>query len=239
MHRRQYGLPVAASLLALCVVSRPGTFGQSDRLLAAVDHLVYAAPDLDRGIDQVEALLGLRASPGGQHPGRGTRNALLSLGAGAYLEIIGPDPDRPPPPQPRPFGIDHLDEPRLVTWAAKAQGFEQLARNAERAGVKLGEVIAGSRQRTDGVVLSWRYTDPRTVVADGVVPFFIDWGTTPHPARSAAPGASLVTLRAEHPDGPRVQSALSRLGIDLVVQRGPRATLIAVIAGPRGRVELR
>lgn len=229
----------AASLAAACVVTVSGAFAQPDSVLSAVDHLVYATPDLRVGIDRIEKLLGVRASPGGQHPGRGTRNALLSLGAGSYLEIIGPDPDQPAPAQPRPFGIDDLREPRLVTWAAKAKGFEQLARNARRAGVQLGEVIAGSRQRTDGVLLSWRYTDPRTVVEDGVVPFFIDWGTTPHPSVTAAPGASLVTLRAEHPDAQRVQRALSQLGIDLVVQRGPRAALIAVVSSPRGRIELR
>jgi hypothetical protein len=230
---------LAASLAALVVLAVTGSFAQSDRLLAAVDHLVYATPDLQLGIDRIEKLLGVRASPGGQHPGRGTRNALISLGAGAYLEIIGPDPEQPAPAQARPFGIDDLEEPRLVAWAAKGTGLEQLARDAARGGVTLGEVISGSRRRTDGVVLSWRYTDPRTVVADGIVPFFIDWGKTPHPAASAARGASLVARRAEHPDAPRVQTARGRLGVDLTVRQGPRAALIAVVSGPRGRVELR
>jgi hypothetical protein len=211
----------------------------SGGLLATVDHLVYATPELQVGVDRVERVLGVRATPGGQHLGRGTRNALLSLGLGTYLEIIGPDPEQPIPAQPRPFGIDDLKEPRLVTWAAKGKELEQLASDAGRRGVKLGEVISGSRQRADGVVLSWRYTDPRAIVAGGVVPFFIDWGKTPHPAGTATQGASLIGLRAEHPDSEEVQKALSQLGLALRVQPGPRAAIIATISSPRGLVELR
>lgn len=236
---RPASIAVAAVLAALCAWAAARASAQSDALLAAVDHLVYATPDLQAGIDRIERLLGVRASPGGQHPGRGTRNALVSLGAGTYLEIVGPDPDQPPPAQPRPFAIDDLKEPRLMAWAAKGTGLEQLARDAARGGVTLGEVIAGSRRRTDGVMLTWRYTDPRTVVADGLVPFFIDWGSTPHPAVSAAQGASLVALRAEHPDPLRVQNALRQVRIELAVGRGPRPALVAVVSGPRGRVELR
>jgi hypothetical protein len=88
-------------------------------------------------------------------------------------------------------------------------------------------------------MLTWRYTDPRTLVADGIVPFFIDWGTTPHPAATAAGGASLVALRAEHPDVESVQRAISALGLSLRVQKGPRAALVAIISSPRGQVELR
>jgi hypothetical protein len=200
---------------------------------------VYATPDLLFGIETIEKLFGVRAIPGGQHPGRGTRNALVSLGPGIYLEIIGPDPAEPPPAQLRPFGIDELTEPRLVTWVAKGKNLESFAKEAARAGIKLGKVIDGSRQRTDGVVLSWRYTDPRTVVFDGLVPFFIDWGKTPHPAGAATSGPSLIGLRAEHPHPQSVQKALDTLGLDLRVQRGSRPALIATIDTPRGRVELR
>jgi glyoxalase-like protein len=232
---------LAASFVALFGVMVAGSVTQigSGGLPGTVDHLVYATPDLQAGVERVEKMLGVRATAGGRHPGRGTRNALLSLGPGTYMEIIGPDPEQPAPARARPFGIDGLKEPRLVTWAAKGKDLEQLASEAGRRGVKLGEVIAGSRQRADGVVLSWRYTDPHTVVADGIVPFFIDWGKTPHPAATATQGASLLGLRAEHPDPAQVQQALSQLGIDLRVKRGPRAALIATISGPRGQVELR
>jgi hypothetical protein len=227
---------LAASGLSVAVGASQTAAGG---VLTRVDHLVYATPQLQRGIDRIQQLLGLNAAPGGQHPGRGTRNALVALGPSSYLEIIGPDPDQPAPAQPRPFGIDDLREPRLVTWAAKGRDLESLARDAVGDGVKLGEVIAGSRRRADGVLLTWRYTDPRTVVADGVVPFVIDWGETPHPSGTATPGASLVGLRAEHPNPQPAQDALKRLGLELRVDRGTRAGLVATIDSPRGRVELR
>ena len=234
-------LPIALVVLLLVALMPVGSVAQvqSGRLLAAVDHLVYATPDLHTGVERIEKLLGVKASPGGQHPGRGTRNALLSLGPMSYLEIIGPDPEQPPPALPRPFGIDDLKEPRLTTWAAKGANLERLAADASRGGVKLGEVIGGSRRRADGVMLSWRYTDPRTIVEGGVVPFFIDWGTTPHPSSTATPGASLLALRAEHPEASRIQAAMTRLGLDLRVDPGPRPALIATVRGPTGTVELR
>jgi hypothetical protein len=89
------------------------------------------------------------------------------------------------------------------------------------------------------VVLSWRFTDPRTVAFDGLVPFFIDWGITPHPASASTSRASLIALRAEHPHPEPVQKALDKLGLDLRVQRGPRPALIATVDTPHGRVELR
>jgi Glyoxalase-like domain len=225
--------------LALITTGAGATQKGAAELLAKVDHLVYATPDLNRGVEEIEKILGVRATPGGQHPGRGTRNALITLGPAIYLEIIAPDPEQPPPKTPRPFGIDGLKESRLVAWAAKGSDLERLGDEAARKGARLGEVMSGSRRRTDGVLLSWRYTDPQTVLADGLVPFFIDWGQSPHPARTAAQGASLIALRAEHPDAQRVQRLLNELGLDLPVQTGAAPALVATIDSPRGRVELR
>ena len=204
-----------------------------------VDHLVFATPNLQAGIDAIEKLLGVRATPGGEHPGRGTRNALVALGHDAYIEIIGPDPQQRGPAQPRPFGIDQLTSPRLVTWSARESDLAGLSKRAAQAGVQLGDLAAGSRRRPDGVLLSWNYTDPRTVVADGIVPFFIDWGKTPHPAASAVQGGALVDLVAEHPAPDGVAKALRAVGLNLAVRSGQHPALRATIDTARGPVELR
>ncbi len=206
---------------------------------STVDHLVYATPDLDRGIAEIEQLLGVRASAGGQHPGRGTRNALLALGPASYLEIIAPDPEQPPPAQGRAFRIDNLKQSRLVTWAAKGQHLEELRKEAAVNGISLGHVLPGSRRRLDGVTLSWQFTNPDAWLADGIVPFFIDWGESPHPAGIAAAGLTLLELSAEHPDANGVSLTLQSLGLEMPVRSAPAPALIAVIQGPLGRVELR
>ena len=203
-----------------------------------VDHLVYATPDLDLGVDRIERLLGIRATPGGQHPGAGTRNALIALGPDVYLEIVGPDSEQPEPAQPRWFRIDELAAPKLVTWAAKSNDIARTNDAPRQFGIQLGDAVAGSRRRADGVLLAWHYTDPRTSLAEGIIPFFIDWGTTPHPAASAAQGASLQNLRAEHPDPEPVRQIARQLGLDLQIDRGSEPRLIATIASPRGTVTL-
>ena len=113
--------------------------------------------------------------------------------------------------------------------------------DAERKGVPVGEVRPGSRKRPDGVLLSWNVTDSSAASdpAGGLVPFFIDWGSSPHPSQTAPRGASLAALRAEHPNAARVQEMLRKLGLALPVTSGAAPALVAIIEGPRGRVELR
>lgn len=204
----------------------------------SVDHLVYATPDLTRGIDELHELLGVRATLGGQHPGLGTRNALIALGPDSYIEIVAPDPAQATPTTPRWFGIDELEHSRLTTWAAKATDLAALRMRAVQNGIPLGELATGKRRRPDGVELSWQLTDPRASVGDGVVPFFIDWGDSPHPAQTAAKGATFVGLRTEHPDASKVQRVLEQLDLSVAVRRGAKAALIATIDSPRGRIEV-
>jgi hypothetical protein len=225
--------------LTFATLSAMGRAQPAQSPLVRLDHLVYATPDLQLGIDTIEQRLGVKATPGGQHPGLGTRNALVALGPTSYLEIIGPDPEQPKPTGPRRFGIDDLQAPRIVRWVVKTSELASVSEKAAKAGIKLGGLAIGSRRRPDGVVLTWRYTDPATVIADGLVPFFIDWGTSPHPALTAAPGATVVQLRAEHPDAVRVRRMLGQLGVELPVTQASAPAIIATIESPRGRVELR
>jgi hypothetical protein len=207
--------------------------------LPQVDHLVYATPDLEASIEELKGILGVQAIPGGRHPAWRTRNALISLGEKTYLEIIGPDPEQPAPDEPRPFDIDRLQAPQLVTWAVHRADLRQVADEAKRHGVNLGVVLSGSRGRPDGVLLSWELTDPFQPRANGIVPFFIDWGETPHPAGSLTRCCSLVDLCAEHPEAEQVQVMLDSIGLCLRVAKGLVPALIACISVPGGTVELR
>jgi hypothetical protein len=204
-----------------------------------LDHLVYGVPHLERGIELLEAKLGVRAAPGGRHEGRGTHNALLGLGDGQYLEIIARDPGQPEPLNPRPFGLDSLVEPRLITWAAKAPGIEERVARARAAGYDPGEAVSMGRLRPDGVQLRWKLTARRDETFGGIVPFLIDWGDTPHPAATAPSGCELVALRAEHPGPPAIKAALEALGVELEVTRGTRPALVALVRTPHGVIELR
>jgi len=211
----------------------------SEALPSNVDHLVYATPDLAAGVAHVEKLLGVKAVPGGQHPGWGTRNALIGLGDQTYLEIIGPDPDQPKPAQPRRFGIDDLKAPRLVTWAAKGADLQSIVASTKARRIDLGQVQSGSRRRPDGVLLSWQLTVSASLNGDGIVPFFIDWGATPHPASALPKGCKLIGLRAVHPNPERVHAMLVGIGLNVPVEAGAAPALIALISTPRGDVELR
>ncbi len=204
-----------------------------------LDHLVYAAPDLEAAVNELEQRLGVRPAPGGKHPQWGTKNFLLALGPKAYLEIIGPDPEAAAPAGPRPFGIDGSTEPRLATWVARpAGGMDAAVANAKAAGYDPGPITDGRRERPDGVVLQWRLTPPNVSKGDGILPFLIEWGDCPHPAESTPKGCTLVDLRATHPEADVLQPILRALGTDLNVHYGDAAMLMAIIDTPNGRREL-
>lgn len=139
-----------------------------------VDHLVYAAPDLEMGVNALAELLGARAAPGGKHIGLGTHNALLGLGEVTYIEVIAPDPEQPKPERPLPFGLATVHEPRLATFAVRTKDIDALVASARKAGYDPGAVIDMSRARPDGVTLKWRLAFHEQMPGGGVIPFVID-----------------------------------------------------------------
>lgn len=202
-----------------------------------IDHLVYATPDVDETVEALNELLGVRAVTGGSHPGRGTRNALIGLGPRCYLEIVGPDLAQPAQPGPRWFLIDSLKAPRLVAWAVRDAGLEERCKEAALASLAVGPIVEGSRRRPDGQLLSWRFTDPMVRPADGVVPFFIDWGTGPHPADLLPQEARLIELRVQHPESDPL-AFVKTLGTSASVFSAEPANLSATLETPRGAVNL-
>lgn len=204
-----------------------------------IDHLIYVVPDLEKGIDDMETLLGIRAVMGGSHPGIGTRNAMIALSENTYMELFAPDPAQIEYFKPRPFGMDDLDGPKLVGWAAKGTDLAKLSALSLTNELSLGKVMDAHRKTAEGKDLNWNFTNPRIVLGDGLVPFFINWGKSEHPAVAAAKGAKLIKLRAEHPNPKLISTLAAELGVELSVSKGDAPMLIATLDSPNGIIELK
>lgn len=206
-----------------------------------IDHLVIAVPELGEGVRWFEALTGVEAAPGGAHEGMGTHNSLLSLGD-SYLEIIAIDPDQPPPETPRPFGVDDVTEPTLVTFAVRPESsgtrISTVVDSARASGWDPGDAWSMSRLKQDGSRLEWSLTPPLQGL-DGAVPFIIDWGDAPHPATSTPAGVTLEDFIVTHPRAGEVAAAYNALGLAVPVVERPAIRLTAQLQTPKGRISLR
>ena len=204
-----------------------------------IDHLVYATANLADSVDELNSRFGVALTPGGRHVRFGTRNFLADLGDSRYLEVIGPDPEQPTPDGPRPFSIDNLTGPRLVTWAARVKNLDEAVRRAQTAGCDPGPIIAMSRDSPDGARLRWRMAlPPAAGELGGLVPLLIDWADAAHPSQTAASGMRLLSLTGFHPDVARIQQCLTALGEELDIQKRFEPGLRAVLATPAGEVDL-
>lgn len=201
-----------------------------------LDHILLGSPDLESGIDFVEKHTGVRATFGGVHPGRGTRNALLSLGERRYLEIIAPDPAQPGVKNPIASNLHSLAEPRLVGWAAHPGSITAYAEKLRAAGIGFDGPTPGSRKRPDGQVLKWQIVSLADT-ASGLLPFFIEWSQdSVHPSVDAPSGCSLLSFAAETPDPEKLTVKLKSLNLDLPVNKREKPRLHAVISGPKGNL---
>lgn len=207
---------------------------------ADLDHILLGANDLDRGIDWMQERSGVRAIFGGVHPGRGTRNALLSLGPCRYLEIIAPDPQQASatPGSEMANRLGALQEPRLIAWAAHTDDLASLVQKAAAAGVAIENPRDGSRVRPDGKTLRWRSFALKNDF-DGVLPFFIEWDRSSiHPSQDASSGCTLQHFLIESPAMKDVQMVAGRLGLEVELKPAKAPVLRARIIGKRGAFEI-
>lgn len=202
-----------------------------------LDHLMWGAPSLDSGMAEAERLFGVAAAPGGVHPGLGTRNALLSLGGHTYLEIIAPDPEQD---LAGTLGgrLATLAEPGLITWAARAPGLAALAGRAEKLGLGVRGPVPTTRAAPDGSTLSWELLFLGGHPFGSLLPFFIDWLDTPHPAATNPLAGSFQRLEIRTPDADPLNRLFGELGLSLRAEEGVRAELSAVVGTDHGPVRL-
>ncbi len=215
-----------------------------------LDHLSFAAgPEgLSSTTSRLGEQLGASFVDGGFHPRFGTRNAILPLRGGQYLEVV-----------------EVLDHP-----AAEKAPFGQAVRARSSAGggwlgwvvavadltpyeQRLGRVaVDGSRYRPDGAQLRWQQLGVQGLQSDPALPFFVHWLSDPdsHPSTPASdaqpagrpPAVALSRLEiAGHSDqveqwlGGAVDRVLTDVEVDWVApsgQPGITAVVFATDAGP-------
>ena len=204
----------------------------------ALDHLVYATPNLHSTVRDLSDQLGVTPSPGGRHVGRGTRNYLLGLAEGSYLEVIGPDRDQDDFTGTRPFGMNTLERPRLLAWAVRVTDIDAYVRRAQASGYDPGPVRDMSRVTPDGERLSWRLTETEDTGRPALIPFLIDWGSTRHPSEASPIGATLVGFRCETSDPRSLLTNLEALGVTAQVDLRAGDRLVCEVEGQAGVITL-
>lgn len=175
-----------------------------------IDHIIIGVRDLAQASADYAAA-GFTVTPGGEHTGGGTHNALISFADTSYLELIAyRDPDTPRK------GDDWWQ--RL----ARGEGFLGFALRMDDAtaeaaalqsrGVDVRGPFDGGRDRPDGQHVAWRSIAPE---GDGPLPFLIE-DITPRPLRVPDGAAT------EHPLG-----VTRLLGLALVVDGRPLGSIAA------------
>ena len=229
-------------LAAMAMTTRRIAFGADNMasIPADLDHILLGANDLDHGTDWMEERSGVRAIFGGVHPGRGTRNALLSLGPRRYLEIIAPDPQQASATSGNDMAdrLRALEEPRLIGWAAHTNDLASLVQKTAAVGIAIENPRDGSRVRPDGKTLRWKSFALKKDF-DGVLPFFIEWDhSSIHPSQDAPSGCTLQHFLIESPEVEDVRSVAGKLDLEVELKFAKTSALHARIIGKRGAFEI-
>ena len=203
-----------------------------------IDHIILGIGDLERGVEEFSRLTGVRPAFGGVHPGRGTHNALASLGGGIYIEIVAPNPAEPAPAgagDPM-AGLAGMTSLRPIGWALSSMDLAALKKQAAAAGVTTTQVSPGARRLPDGSTLEWM-TAGVTQPAHDWAPFFIQW-TNPalQPAGTAPAGCTLTSVTLADPSPEALTTLFSAVGFYMPVTRAEQGRMTITMQCPRGSV---
>ena len=189
---------------------------------------MFGVPDLDNSMAEIASFTGIVPSDGGVHPGNGTRNALLGLSNSSYLEIIGPDKKQ---------NLENTLGELLVSkntsgiraWAVAVSDLASVADVAQELGFRVRDRKEMSRKTPEGSLLEWELL----FLEDALLPFFIDWKGSEHPARKAPSGCGLVELSISAEEPKVYQELLNKFQLEVIVSEGGPA-ISAIIRSPKG-----
>lgn len=160
-----------------------------------LDHISYAAGPEGLGacVQRLGSALGAGFLDGGLHPRFGTRNFVLPLAGGVYLEVV--EALDHPAADKAAFGkaVKMRSDAGggWLAWVVAVEDIEPVERRLGRP------AVLGQRRRPDGVELTWRQIGVLELLDDPALPFFIQWETGPalHPASNGTgPGIEQVEI---------------------------------------------
>lgn len=210
-----------------------------------LDHIVFAAgPDgLAATAERLSKLLGEDFVDGGIHPRFGTRNRILPLTDGTYLELV--EVLDHPASDKAPFGQAVRARSELGGgWMGWVVAVDDITPLEERLG---RESVKGNRHRPDGTELLWRQLGVKGLQSDPQLPFFVQWETDPalHPSSGATGNISLEALeiagdpaRVTEWLGAPVEQPLEDVKVDWVAPNGTPGIVAVAFQTPNGLVRL-
>ncbi len=201
----------------------------------ALDHIIWAVPDLEVGVQDFRERTGIDPVYGGEHTNGVTANYLASLGPCLYMEIVGPK-----------AGANLADlgdraggyaEPNIAGFAFRYNLGETSETAMKVLGINLGPINEGGRIKPDGSALAWRTAGLVDLdLGPGKFQFVINWLSEPHPATTSPEGASLVTLTLAG-DGVRtLKKIVEEERLPIVLQPAGRKGVWMMLNTPKGRV---
>jgi hypothetical protein len=202
-----------------------------------LDHVLIAVAGLTAAAREIEALYGLASIEGGRHPGWGTANRIVPLGA-AYLELVAvvDEAEAAQSSFGRWVAGAQPISAMPLGWAARTQRLDDLAR---RLGL---EVEVGSRATRDGQLVRWRLAGVEQAAAEPSLPFFIEWAQgTPFPGRATVshPAGAVQIARLELAgDGDRLAAWLGAHRLPITVRPGTPALARVTLTGAAGEIVL-
>lgn len=231
-----------AALAAARAQSPSGGAHSAQAVAAHIDHVILGIGDLEQGIRAFSEATGVAPQRGGEHPGRGTANALVGLGAGRYLEIIAPAGSgsakgQAPVAPGGGTGLGTLKTLTPVGWAIGTGDLDGLMARLATSSFELSGPVPGSRRRPDGLLLKWRTAqlgEPGIPLA----PFFIEWSPeTPHPSTTSPPGCELVGIELSAPAPDKLDQLLRAAGMATRPKAAREPRMVLTLDCPRGRVK--
>ena len=143
-----------------------------------------AGPDgLAAAVERLQDALGVEFRDGGFHPRFGTRNHIMTIAGGRFIEVV--EVLEHPAAEKAVFGQAVRARSELGGgWLAWVLEVDDMAPLEQRLG---RSAVPGNRKFPDGQELTWQQIGIKGLMADPQLPFFVKWDSEEDLRPSALP----------------------------------------------------